>query len=191
MRYIGDISRRDADLLCRYARPAERIVEFGSGASTQVLAQCCAPSATIVSVETDPSWIARTRDNLGRFGIEKPVRFLPFKRWADALASEARFDLIFNDGIDKYRRKFAIDSWPFLKVGGHLLVHDTRRKKDLENVLHLLEKVYLEVEAVFLNEASSNITVLKKKIAEPWEDWNVVEGRQRWEYGHAEPPGKP
>ena len=36
MRYIGDISRRDSDVLCRYGRAAERILEFGSGGSTRV-----------------------------------------------------------------------------------------------------------------------------------------------------------
>ena len=38
IRYIGDISREDAELLARTAAGARRILEFGAGASTQVLA---------------------------------------------------------------------------------------------------------------------------------------------------------
>ena len=58
----------------------------------------------------------------------------------------------------------------------------------MNNVLEIVGRYFLEIDSIQLNEASSNITVLKKKVAEPWEDWNIVEGRQRWEYGHAEAP---
>jgi precorrin-6B methylase 2 len=188
LRYIGDISRQDAELLRHYASGAKRILEFGSGASTQVLAQCSHPDSIIASVEPDPEWIAMTQKNFDRLGISRTVRFILFKAWKKAAQFEAPFDLIFDDGVDKLRRGFAESAWPLLKVGGHMLFHDTRRIKDLKNVLSVVEAHFLEVESVQLNEASSNITAVRRKAPEPWVDWNVVEGRKRWEYGHAEPP---
>ncbi len=188
LRYIGDLSATDAELLAVYARNASRILEFGSGASTQILAKNGSIEGTLISVETEPKWIERTKQNLARLSIEKEVRFIAYRDWQEAVTAEAPFDLIFDDGADKYRERFALDAWKLLKAGGRLLFHDTRRKKDFGNVLSFLQKHYLEVSSVGLNEAGSNITVLTRKIAEPWVDWNKVEGRAKWEYGHAEPP---
>src|SRR6267378_847360 len=61
LRYIGDISREDAALLARTAAGARRILEFGAGASTQVLAISAPQGAEIVTVETKPEWVASTR----------------------------------------------------------------------------------------------------------------------------------
>ena len=174
--------------MVRHAGAAGRILEFGSGASTQVLAQSCPGDATIVSVETDPAWIERTRGNLARLGITRAVRFVPYKDWTRAIPDEQPFDLIFNDGVDKLRGRFAEETWPLLKVGGYLLFHDTRRPRDVKNALAIVGKFANEISSVTLNEAGSNITVVRRKPPEPWVDWNVVEGRERWEYGHAEPP---
>jgi predicted O-methyltransferase YrrM len=188
LRYIGDISEADSSVLRRHAQASQRILEFGSGASTQVLSRCCHPSARITSVDTDPKWIERTRANLVRLGLTHPVEFISYKRWKADLPAADPFDLVFDDGRDDLRLSFARQAWPLLRVGGWLLFHDTRRDRDFRNVLDLLRDAYLEVDVVQVNEASSNITALRKKVAEPWVDWNVVEGRERWEYGHAEPP---
>lgn len=188
MRYIGDISRADAELLAQYARGASRILEFGSGASTQVLAQSSSKDAALVSVETDPAWIERTRKNLARLSIRKAVRFVPYKQWKAIRRTETSFGLIFNDGADRFRERFALESWALLEIGGRLLFHDTRRENDLRKVLAVVNEHFLEISSIGLNEAGSNITVITRKAPEPWVDWNVVEGRAKWEYGHAEPP---
>lgn len=189
MRYIGDLSSQDAQLLAEMAKGAEDILEFGAGASTQIFAQAAPATCRITSIETDPRWIERTRRNLALLGVTRPVTFRSWKEWLTASAAmPGVFDLIFDDGVDKLRAKFAMHAWPLLRIGGKFLFHDTRRSKDAKNVNALLAKHYLEVDTVAFNTRSSNITVLIKKAPEPWVDWNVVERRAKWEYGHEEPP---
>jgi predicted O-methyltransferase YrrM len=186
LRYIGDISREDAALLARMAAGARRILEFGAGASTQVLAQSAPAGAEIVTVETKTEWVDRTRENLRRLGISREVRFLPYRGFWRAVAGP--FDLIFDDGIDRLRAEFAERAWPMLAVGGCLLFHDTRRPRDVRVALRHAERVFLEVASVELNPEGSNLTVVRKQAPKKYVDWNVVEGRARWEYGHADPP---
>jgi predicted O-methyltransferase YrrM len=186
LRYIGDISREDARLLARFAAGARRILEFGAGASTHVLAQSAPPGAELVTVETKQEWIERTRRNLVRLGISSKVQFVPYGEFRSAV--QGQFDLIFDDGADKLRGEFAERAWPLLAVGGSLLFHDTRRPRDARNALRHVERVFLEVASVHLNQDGSNITVVRKAAPLRYEDWNVVEGRERWEYGHDEPP---
>src|SRR5438270_8420588 len=116
LRYIGDISREDAQLLSRYAAGARRMLEFGAGASTQVLAQSAPEGAEIVTVETDSGWIGRTRRNLQLLGVTREVKFVPYRGFWRALRGP--FDFIFDDGIDRRRREFAEHAWPLLAVGG-------------------------------------------------------------------------
>ena len=186
LRYIGDISREDARLLASAAAGARRILEFGAGASTQVLAQSAPDGAEIVTVETEPEWVERTRGNLRRLGISREVRFLPYRGfWRE---SKGPFDLILDDGKDRLRADFAERAWPLLAVGGSMLFHDTRRPRDARTALRHVERVFLEVASVHLNPEGSNLTVVRKQAPLEYVDWNVAEGRARWEYGHAEPP---
>jgi predicted O-methyltransferase YrrM len=186
LRYIGDISREDAKLLSRHAAGARRILEFGAGASTQVLAQTAPEGAQIVTVETEKAWVERTRENLERLGIVREIQFIRYRGFWRSV--QGPFDFIFDDGIDRLRGEFAERAWPMLAVGGALLFHDTRRARDARTALHFVEKVFLEVDSVHLNAEGSNITVVRKQAPLQYSDWNVVEGRARWEYGHEEPP---
>jgi predicted O-methyltransferase YrrM len=186
LRYIGDISREDAALLARSAAGARRILEFGAGASTQVLAQSAAEGAEIVTVETKPQWVERTRENLRLLGIPREVRFVPYRGFWRAV--EGPFELIFDDGPDRLRAEFAERAWPMLAVGGCMLFHDTRRPRDARVALRQVERVFLEVASVQLNPEGSNLIVVRKQSPQKYVDWNVAEGRARWEYGHADPP---
>ena len=186
LRYIGDISREDAEVLSRYAAGARRILEFGAGASTQVLAQSAPEGAEIVTVETDAAWVERTRRNLKLLGVAREVTFLPYRGFWREL--QGTFDFIFDDGIDRRRGEFAEHAWPLLAVGGAMLFHDTRRPADARVALRHVERVFLEVASVHLNAEGSNITVVRKQAPLQYVDWNVVERRARWEYGHEEPP---
>jgi predicted O-methyltransferase YrrM len=186
LRYIGDISREDALLLARTAAGARRILEFGAGASTQVLAQSAPEGAEIVTVETKPEWVERTRANLRRLGIAREVRFVPYRGFWRGL--QGPFEMILDDGIDRLRAEFAERAWPLLAVGGRMLFHDTRRPRDARTALRQIERVFLEVASVELNPEGSNLTVVHKQAPQTYVDWNVAEGRARWEYGHADPP---
>jgi len=186
LRYIGDISREDAALLARTAAGARRILEFGAGASTQVLAQTAPEGAEIVTVETKPEWVERTRANLKRLGIARELRFVPYRGFWRTV--QGPFEMIFDDGIDRLRADFAERAWPMLAVGGCMLFHDTRRPRDARTALRQVERVFLEVASVHLNPEGSNLTVVRKQALQAYVDWNVAEGRARWEYGHADPP---
>ena len=186
IRYIGDISREDADLLARTAASARRILEFGAGASTQVLAQSAPEGAEIVTVETKPEWVERTRANLRRLSIAREVRFVPYRGFWRTV--QGPFEVILDDGIDRLRADFAQRAWPMLAVGGCMLFHDTRRPRDARTALRHVERVFLEVASVHLNPEGSNLTMVRKQAPQAYVDWNVVEGRARWEYGHADPP---
>jgi predicted O-methyltransferase YrrM len=186
LRYIGDISREDAQLLSRFAAGARRILEFGAGASTQVLAQTAPEGAEIVTVETDARWVERTRRNLRLLGVTRELKFLPYRGFWRLL--QGQFDFILDDGIDRRRADFAQRAWPLLAVGGAMLFHDTRRPADARTALRQVERVFLEVATVELNADGSNITVVRKQAPLEYVDWNVAERRARWEYGHDEPP---
>lgn len=176
--YIGDISSADSRILKNLAKQSKNILEFGVGASTQILTKYSIGSIT--TLETDPDWIVRTKENLKLLGITKePVfedyyTFLPIDK----------YDLIFDDGTDEFRLDFAFKTWPHLEIGGYLLFHDTRRGKDVDNIAEFIKKHSPEIEYVFINKDHSNITVIKKKEAEFYENWNEVEGREPWESGY-------
>lgn len=185
MKFVGDLSRQDAALLERYARGARGALEFGAGGSTQIIAQSLPEGASFLSLDTEPSWIATTQENLRRLGVNDRCQLRRYEDWAPMDAT--RFDLIFNDGVGHLRRDFTLRSFPLLAIGGALLFHDTRRQQDVCNVLGLVEIFFEEIEHISLNErvdgASSNITVVRKKSREPYVNWNVAEGRPSWAYG--------
>lgn len=52
----------------------------------------------------------------------------------------------------------------------------------------LLGAVSAEVEVVKFNVDHPNITTIRKKTAEHFEDWNVIEKREPWQTGWGEPP---
>lgn len=194
-RFVGLLSNADAELLESYATKARRILELGVGGSTMIFAQSAAPAVPIVSVDSDPRWIATTVSRLHRLAVAGRVRAVPLaewkQRWAGTLPG---FDLVFVDGAVGERLPFAIDAWRRMPAGGHLLWHDTRNKKDRElaSVLQFVRQHVDEVEDVRLNErwrgATSNITTIRKKKAEPWVDWTQTEGKPPWAYGRGEPP---
>jgi hypothetical protein len=188
-KYIGDLSRHDAALLEHYASSAQSVLEFGVGGSTQIIAQSISNEVPFISLDTDPKWIAITQENLRRFGVEDRCRLIRYEDW---FPDACHFDVIFNDGVASFRRDFALRSFPFLTIGGVLLFHDTRRAQDVQNVLALVEVFFEEIACVRFNEhidgMSSNITVVQKKIREPYVDWNVIEDRPPWAFGQGDVP---
>lgn len=176
--YIGDISKADAQILKDLALISTNILEFGCGASTQVIANYCKYNFT--SVETEKWWIERTQENLDLLGIKKGVKFEDYYKFVP----EGEYDFIFDDGTDEFRLPFAFKTWQHLKIGGYLLFHDTRRGRDVQNISDFIVKHSPEIESVFINKDHSNITVIKKKVAEFYENWNEVEGREPWESGY-------
>jgi SAM-dependent methyltransferase len=184
-KFIGDLSLQDADILAQYASSSSTILEYGSGGSTQIMSQCGA--SEIISVETSKYWIQLTQQRISQIEHHTPVEFVNYRT-----NFTQTFDLIFVDGVWQNRENFAIQTWNNLRVGGVMLFHDTRRDFDCQIALSVAKKFYLEVEKVEINARasdgnSSNTTILHKKIAEPYINWNNVEGKPKWAYGDEDP----
>lgn len=177
--YIGDISRQDSELLREFAERSESILEFGVGASTQVLAKYGA--GKLVTVETAMEWTERTRENLSLLGITKEVDFRDYYKFTP----DDKYDFVFDDGADEFRIPFANLVWPHIRVGGYLAFHDTRRQKDVDNVAEFLRTHSPEIYSIEINKNHSNITVIRKKDAVFYINWNETENREPWESGYA------
>lgn len=182
MKFIGDLSEADAELLIRYGEEAEVILEFGAGGSTQIFAQC--RPEIFVSVETEPMWVRKTCANLEKF--DNLITWPTFAKYGEH--SEQKYDLIFVDGVWDKRLDFALKTWPLLASYGHMIFHDTRRWFDAENAFKVCAMAHNEIDYVSVNENNSNCTVIKKRKKIEYENWNETEGKPAWAYGNGEPP---
>ena len=178
--YIGDISSADSIILRDMAKQSTNILEFGVGASSQVLAAYA--KGKVTSVETDMNWIKRTQENLKLLDITTEVEFKDYYTFVP----EGEYDLIFDDGATEFRLPFAKLTWKHLKIGGYLLIHDTRTSREVQVVHDFMKEFSPEIESIFINKDHSNITVIKKKVAEFYINWNEVEGRKPWQSGYEE-----
>lgn len=182
-KFIGDVSLQDADVLCQYASKSKRILEFGSGGSTQLLMQ--SGSESVTSVETDPFWISITKKRIEQIQSQTSLTFSDYT----TEFNDQKFDMIFVDGVDHLRRQFAVETWKYLEPNGVMLFHDTRRARDFENASSVAQLYHNEIYRIDVNQPasnglSSNITVLHKKPLENYVDWTTVEGKSAWAYGN-------
>jgi len=184
LRYVGDLSREDADLLARLAGEANRILEYGVGASTQVFAQAAKPQTEILSLDTEDYWIDRTRLLLDELVPEHRVQLQRFERLTVLEDSaDGSFDLVFDDGHEDLRLEFGLAAWRLLRTGGKLVLHDTRRRGDMGNVLLLSARFFREIERIDLNPEGSSLSILHKCARKPYFDWNKQQDRAAWEMG--------
>src|SRR4051812_334826 len=103
MIYVGDLSSNDVNVLTVAARSATSILEFGVGGSTQIFAQATSKQATIVSLDTNHDWIAKTGAILQAMELQGKVVFRMYNDWLAALETglaNISYDLLFDDGID-------------------------------------------------------------------------------------------
>ena len=171
--FIGDLSKMDALVIEEMCRPAKRVLEFGVGGSTQIIATTC-PDAEIISVDTSEVWVERTKQNFKGLGITKEVTYYNYEEAWKKL--EGTFDVIFDDGDDNLRLDFARMSWKFLKPKGCMLFHDTRRYNDIGTVAQVLKDRVDDIESIDVNYNRSNITIVHKREAPmPLENWHNIE----------------
>lgn len=181
MKFIGDLSLEDADILSTYGKRSKRILEFGCGGSTQIFSQC--HPDRLVSIETNPLWIEATARRVKKLLGTEP-EFRPY----DFIPMTEEFDLIFVDGVDSLRRDFAMGTWKLLTVGGVMIFHDTRRFQDFQNAAWVAQSYFNEILTINVNSRarnnkSSNMTVIIKKEIEPYVNWNHAEGKPMHAYG--------
>lgn len=189
IKFIGDLSLEDADILIKYGRRSKSILEFGVGGSTQILSQCRPDK--FITVDTDSNWIDLTKTRLNQIQDRSQCLFYRYEEYQDVVADQV-FDMIFVDGIDHLRREFAINTWKNLAVGGVMLFHDTRRQIDFQNAAWVAQLYFNEISLMEINTraengTSSNITVIHKKTNEPYVNWNNTEGKPDWSYGTRNP----
>ena len=174
--YVGDISKADAEVLANFASCSTKILEFGCGASTQVLASYSI--GKLISLDTERLWLEKTAQHLIRLGIEVgKVQLLPFTFILDEKnLAGSTFDLIFDDGVDHLRRSFALSIWPYLEPDGWLLFHDQRRKHDWDNAAALIDRYWQEIGTVYYNHEDSNITCIQKRVKPAiYSNWQIDE----------------
>lgn len=190
--YIGDISKADAELLKQMAEDSCNILEFGCGASTQVIAASIDDQTSFLSIDTSQEWMDKTAQNLELLGIKGRNPFVEYNRFFNSIqeytAIHKSFDFIFDDGVDGLRLDFANRIWPYLAVGGIIAFHDTRRGHDFNNVLQFLGSHMDEVGPVYFNNEGSNITLVGKKEPEPYSNWQIDEKKEPWQLGYGNPP---
>jgi hypothetical protein len=185
IKFIGDLSLQDADVLAKYAKQSKFPLEFGVGGSTQIMSQCGCELVT--SIETDTNWIQLTHYRLTQIK-EKSLVFFHNYDEIDIVIKNNQYDLIFVDGIDSLRNDFAVKTWKHLKSSGVMIFHDTRRKQDFTNAMYLASIYFNEIELIEVNAKasngiSSNMTIIHKKEYEPYENWNFTENKPLWAYG--------
>lgn len=171
--YVGDISKQDAEVLANFAVTANKILEFGCGASTQVLSYYT--DGTVISLDTEREWMEKTSAHLMRLKI--PIGrcyILPYEGWINK--PDGMYDLVFDDGADSLRRHFALAVWPHIEPNGWLLMHDQRRRPDWDTTAHIISHYWQEVGTVHYNYLDSNITCIQKRIKPAiWENWQETE----------------
>lgn len=182
LEFVGDLSIHDAKMLWSLGCDSKAILEFGVGGSTQIFAQCSPPQG-LTSVETDPAWIERTKDNLALISHTDWIapRFIPYDFFTGGT-----FDLIFVDGVPSKRLEFAQRAWPMLSVGGKMVFHDTRRFEYFREAAWIIQSFFNEVCHVEVNPQDTNLTIIEKDEPRFYENWNMTEGKPLWAYG-AEP----
>lgn len=186
IQYIGDISKADAEVLHDFAINATNILEFGVGSSTQILSKYS--SGNMTSIDTDRLWIEKTKDNLKVLGIKEPF-FVTYHNWKpQTYHPYPEFDFIFDDGVDNLRKEFGLHMFSYLKIGGFLALHDTRRPHDARNFCEILAHYHNEVDLVQMNVGHSNVSVMRKKVNEPYDNWQISEKREPWQLGYKSLP---
>ena len=171
--YKGDLSNADGVVLKLLAQSHANILEFGVGASTQILREYS--TGEMVSVDTSDEWIEITKKHMVLLEITKKVDFVSYE--TDVAG---KWDMVFVDGISKdgKRHEFARKYWDSVKVGGIMVFHDTRSGWGAEYVTKMMAEHFMEIEEVKLNMFDSNMTVFKKCTPVVYENWNFTEKRE-------------
>lgn len=113
---------------CRIFQP-KRIVEWGPGTSTTVLAKAC-PGAKILSVEHDPRWY---RDSNARHGhwpnVSMALKEEGYVTYPLAYFRDQDIGLAFVDGKGTWRVDCMVIAYLMLGYNGVMVLHDANRKE--------------------------------------------------------------
>lgn len=193
LKWVGDLSLQDADLLAMYGKKSESVLEFGIGGSTMIFGQTC---KNVLSIETEPDWIELMQTRLNSIDCQH-VQLMPYSEYLPYLKNSGiTFDTIFVDCHTSRRAATIKHSWRFLKEGGSLLIHDTRKSLKYKDIQHpyatifpfLFETHFVDIRKIDIcAEASdgerSNTTVITKGRIPDYVNWQTTENKPQWAYG--------
>lgn len=172
----GDISRADVRVLVEICSN-KNVVEFGVGGSTLILAQC---AASIVSYDTDISWIERTKH---RIDTMEKITVPQFVHMPTVPESIPECDVLFIDGYGPHRCEWTRH---FLRCKV-MLLHDSLGDTGLGPTIDdLLSKIFTIREIVenldlmkFHYLDSNMVVVYKRETPIRFLNWNTVEDNNR------------
>ncbi|MGB8332832.1 MAG: class I SAM-dependent methyltransferase [Polyangiales bacterium] len=152
---------------------APTIVEFGSGASTAALARDL-PDATILSVDNDATYFARTRAQLPSNArvelVHCPLTWqrhggAPYLSYGRCELPEA-VDAVLIDGPPHWTRRgreaCLYQTMPALKTGGRIFLDDYRRAAERQMVRNWLDAYPSALRLVEVIEEGDRVAVLEK-----------------------------
>lgn len=173
----ADLSRADAALLARLCA-GRRVVEFGSGGSTLLLARV---AAYVASYDTDATWTELTRARLAEepAGSVCAVDLWTYGGVPDQLPAA---DVALVDGAPGLR-----PAWTraLVERGVPLvLVHDSRGDQVGPALAALGWPASLRVRSVELHAEGSHTTVVRCGEPVAYEDWNQTEPEGRAPHLH-------
>jgi len=89
MDYIGDISTNDFLILKELAIKSTNILEFGVGASTQIILNYT--HGIVTSIDTSDEWIELTKKNLQYLNINKSIDFQRYENFQPS--TDIKYDI--------------------------------------------------------------------------------------------------
>ena len=160
----GDLSRADVIELVRLCR-GKRVVEFGMGGSTLILARC---AASLASYETDRRWLDRTWKRMKK--ITDTCSF-SLDMWSGQLVDFG--DALFVDGEAKHRATWLRE---YAGEFATVIVHDSRQPDDFSSAMQAMQSHFLQIESIDCHVNNSNLLVFHMR-PEPlvYVNWNEAE----------------
>lgn len=174
----GDLSRKDVVELYRLCA-GKRVVEFGMGGSTLILAQC---AKRLDSYESDPKWFDITEARIFQMGKPASVRLHDVGPHCPLPDDIPECDVLFIDGFGPMRAQWISK---FFKKAKVIAIHDARRFQDVNKALSHLVVFFSEIERIEFNVGDSNLMVVyRREVPLEYENWNETEAddnRVPWE----------
>ena len=171
----GDLSRNDVIQLCEWCNN-KKVVEFGMGGSTLILARC---AKELHSYETNKEWYDITTRRIDQIPNKtcEPTLTLnevgkPYK--LNGLPDDIpECDVLWVDGFAPLRKLWINNFFDKAKT---IIVHDSRRKEDATEALIIAIDRFDMVESIYLHHEDSNLIIIQKRDKRvAWENWNKVE----------------
>lgn len=175
----ADLSRADVVHLVELCK-GKRVVEFGCGGSTVLLAQV---AAQLTSYDSSADWVKLARERLKKEGAVCPTKIEFLKDASKPPQTAPRADVYFIDGLRKFRpgwTRAVIDRG----LASVIAMHDSRRPNlDVEFLLQC--PTILKLQRLDVHPNNSNLLVIhtrERPVA--WENWNLTEPFNRAKHLH-------